>query len=330
MTTRNHRPTIATLLVTAFLAVLGSAFAFSPSNVECIAPADPGGGWDFTCRSVGKILYDLKLVPQPVKVTNMAGGGGGVAYGYVVSKRDDDPNLLVAASTATTTRLAQNQFAGMSEDQVRWVAAIGADFGIIAVSNDSPYQTLDDLIQAVKNDPTKVAFGGGSAVGGWDHLKVLLLMKAAGMDAVKNVKYVSFNSGGNALTQLLGNHVQAVTGDISELKGQLDAGNVRALAVLSDDRLPGDLSSIPTAKEQGYDVVGANWRGFYVPGNISDEAYGYWQDAMKQLYASDEWKAAMEANGVAPFWRGGQEFNDFVTQQISDLRDLSKEIGLIQ
>jgi len=320
---------LAPLLMTLLLAAVGSAFAFSPSNVECIAPADPGGGWDFTCRSVGKILYDLKMVPQPVKVTNMSGGGGGVAYGYVVSKRDTDPNLLVAASTATTTRLAQNQFAGLTEDQVRWVGAIGADFGVIAVAKDSPYQTLSDLVQAVEADPSKIAFGGGSAVGGWDHLKVLLLMKAAGMASVKNVKYISFNSGGNALTQLLGHHVQAVTGDISELKGQIEAGAVRPLAVLSDERLPGDINAIPTAKEQGYDVVGANWRGFYVPGKASDEAFSYWQDTLDQLYASDEWKAAMESNGLAPFHMSGNAFNDFVNKQIKDLRDLSKEIGLL-
>jgi len=320
---------LAPLLATLLLGLLGSAFAFSPSNVECIAPSDPGGGWDFTCRSVGKILYDLKDVPQPVKVTNMAGGGGGVAYGYVVSKRNDDANLLVAASTATTTRLAQNQFAGLTEDQVRWVAALGADFGVITVAADSPFQTLQDLIDAVKADPTKVAFGGGSAVGGWDHLKVLLLMKAAGMTDVKRVKYISFNNGGDALTQVLGHHLQAATGDISEVKGQLDAGAVRVLAVLSDQRLPGDLGNIPTAKEQGYDVVGANWRGFYIPAGVSDEVFNYWQDTLQTLYQSDEWTAAMANNGLAPFWMGGSAFNDFVNKQISDLRDLSKEIGLL-
>ena len=320
---------LAPLLATLLLGLLGSAFAFSPSNVECIAPSDPGGGWDFTCRSVGKILYDLKDVPQPVKVTNMAGGGGGVAYGYVVSKRNDDANLLVAASTATTTRLAQNQYAGLSEDQVRWVAALGADFGVITVAADSPFQTLQDLIDAVKADPTKVAFGGGSAVGGWDHLKVLLVMKAAGMTDVKRVKYISFNNGGDALTQLLGHHLQATTGDISEVKGQLDAGAVRVLAVLSDQRLPGDLGNIPTAKEQGYDVVGANWRGFYIPAGVSDEVFNYWKDTLQTLYQSDEWKAALTNNGLAPFWMGGSDFNDFVNKQISDLRDLSKEIGLL-
>ena len=322
-------PVLSLATFVGALAIAGSAVAFEPSNVECIAPANPGGGWDFTCRSVGKILYDLKLVPEPVKVTNMPGGGGGVAFGYTVGKRNDDANLLVAASTATTSRLATNQFAGLTADQVRWVASLGADFGVIAVQADGPYKNLDDLMKAVKADPAKVAFGGGSAVGGWDHLKVLILAKAAGIKDAKTVKYVSFNSGGDALTQLLGGHVQAMTGDISEVKGQLAAGKVRAVAVLSPDRLPTD-PDIPTAKEQGYDAIGANWRGFYIPKGVSDDVHKTWGDLMAKLYESDEWKKAMEANGLAPFYNGGADFDDFVRKNIADIQELSREVGLLK
>ena len=311
------------------LAVAGSASAFDPSNVECIAPANPGGGWDFTCRSVGKILYDLKLVPEPVKVTNMPGGGGGVAFGYTIAKRGKDANLLVAASTATTSRLATNQYAGLQADQVRWVASLGADFGVVAVNNDSPYKNLKDLMDAVKANPSKVAFAGGSSVGGWDHLKILIVAKAAGIANAKAVKYVSFNSGGAALTQLLGNHVQAVTGDISEIKGQLAAGKIRALAVLSPERLPTD-PSIPTAKEQGYDAIGANWRGFYLPKGVSDDVHSSWGGILEKLYKSDDWKKAMEANGLAPFYNGGPMFDDFVSQNIADVKQLSKDVGLLK
>ncbi|MCG8508962.1 MAG: tripartite tricarboxylate transporter substrate binding protein, partial [Rhodospirillales bacterium] len=294
-----------------------------------IAPANPGGGWDFTCRSVGKILYDLKLVPEPVKVTNMPGGGGGVAFGYTVGKRNDDANLLVAASTATTSRLATNQYAGLTADQVRWVASLGADFGVIAVNKDSPYKNLGDLMKAVKADSSKVAFGGGSAVGGWDHLKVLIVAKAAGITDARSVKYISFNSGGKALTQLLGNHVQAVTGDVSEIKGQLSAGKIRALAVLAPERLPTD-PGIPTAKEQGFDAIGANWRGFYLPGDVSDDVHKSWGAIMAKLYESEDWKKAMEANGLEPFYNGGAQFDDFVRQNIADIKQLSKDVGLLK
>ncbi|MDX1654246.1 MAG: tripartite tricarboxylate transporter substrate-binding protein [Candidatus Competibacteraceae bacterium] len=320
------------LLVLAGLAltIVQSASAFEPERVECIAPSDPGGGWDFTCRTVGKLLQELGLVEGAVQTQNMSGGGGGVAYGYMVGKRNDDPNLIVAASTATTSRLAQNQYAGLSADQVRWVAALGADFGAIAVAADSPYQTLDDLLGALKENPGSVPFGGGSAVGGWDHLKVLMLANEAGIEELRRIKYVSFSSGGNAITQMLGGHIGAFSGDVSEIKGQMEAGNVRMLAVLADERLPEQLADLPTAQEQGYDVVGANWRGFYMGQEVSDEAYQWWVDALEQLYGSEAWKEAMTRNGLAPFWRGGEAFEQFVDDQIDDLQDLSREIGIIQ
>lgn len=312
------------------LPAASGALAFEPGNTECIAPANPGGGWDFTCRQVGKVLADLKLVPGQVQVTNMAGGGGGVAYAHVVSKRSDDPNLLVAASTATTTRLAQNQYVGMTADQVRFVGALGADYGVIVVPKDSPHKDLAELVAAVKADPGSVAFGGGSAAGGFDHLKVLQLLKAAGFDNIRAVRYVAFDGGGEAITQLLGGHIQAMTGDLSEVLGFLQSGDVRALAVLSAERLPGELGNIPTAKEQGLDAVAPNWRGFYVGKGVPDDAFDYWAGAMQTIYDSSEWKDIMQTNGIMPFFMTGADFQGFVDQQVADIRALSQEIGIIK
>jgi len=157
-----------------------SAMAWQPSGkVECLAPADPGGGWDFTCRSVGNVMQQLDLVEGSVQTVNMAGAGGGVAYAHTVSKRKNDDKLIVAASTATTTRLAQKQFPGMDASMVKWIGALGADYGIIAVGKDSKYENLTQLMDALKADPRSVKFAGGSARGGWDHLKVLIAAKGA-------------------------------------------------------------------------------------------------------------------------------------------------------
>jgi len=306
------------------------AFAFQPGNVECIAPANPGGGWDFTCRQVGKALYDLKKVPGPVQVTNMPGASGGVAFASAVTKRAEDANLLVAASTATTTRLAQDKFPGMNKDMVRWVGTVGADYGIIAVAKDSPYKSLKDLIEVLKSDPSRISTAGGSAVGGWDHLKLLLAARAAGIKHLTQIKYIAFQGGGEALTQLLGGHVQAFSGDISEVQGHIEAGDVRVLAVLSAERLPGKLKDMPTAKEQGYDVEGANWRGFYVPKKASDDSYAYWAKAVEDVYRSAEWKKVMADNGLMPFDRQGPALDKFVSQQIDQLQELSKAIGLVK
>ncbi len=308
----------------------GPAAAFEPGDVECIAPANPGGGWDFTCRQVGKALYDLKLVPNPVRVTNMAGGSGGVAYAHVTSDRNEDNNLLVAASSATSTRLAQKAFPNMTMDMVRWVASIGADYGVIAVSKDSPINTLPELFEQIKADPSSVSIGGGSAVGGWDHLKVLIAAQAAGIESIRTIKYIAFEGGGEAVTALLGNHLQAFSGDISEAKGFVDSGDIKILGVLAPDRLPNEFAEFPTAKEQGIDAVGANWRGFYAPGGMTDEAYEFWVSSIKTLYDSPEWKEVMKTNGLMPLDLQGDAFQSFVETQVKKTEELSKEIGLIK
>ncbi|HTN34901.1 MAG TPA: tripartite tricarboxylate transporter substrate-binding protein, partial [Marinobacter sp.] len=233
-------------------------------------------------------------------------------------------------STATTTRLAQQQFPGMDANMVTWVGALGADYGIIAVNKDSKYQNLNDLLDALKENPRAVKFAGGSARGGWDHLKVLIAAKAAGVDNLPSIPYLSYNNGGEAMTQVVGGQVDAFTGDVSEVTGFMESGDLRVLAVLADERLPGKLSGIPTAKEQGVNAVGPNWRGFYMPKGASEEAKEYWVNAIDTLYASDEWKEVMKKNGLIPFHPPAGEFKDFVLQQVDDIATLSREIGLLK
>ena len=261
--------------VMTLAALLGSAALAPAQATECIAPANPGGGWDFTCRQIGKIMFDIGAVDKPVQVTNMAGAGGGLAFNYVVAERNDDAELIVAASSATSTRLAQNAYAGMTADRVRFVGAIGADPGVIVVAKDSPFKTLGDMIAAIKSNPGSVAFAGGSATGGFDHMKPLMLLQRAGFTDIRKIKYISLDGGADAITQTIGGFTQAMTGDMSEVVGFLKAGEIRVLAVLTDERIPG-FESIPTAKEQGFDVVAVNWRGLYIPRGVSDDTFEIW------------------------------------------------------
>ncbi|MFZ1725975.1 MAG: tripartite tricarboxylate transporter substrate-binding protein [Albidovulum sp.] len=317
---------IKALGTSAILSITAASAAWS---TECIAPANPGGGWDFTCRQVGKILYDIKQVDAPVQVTNMAGAGGGLAFATVVNERNDDPDLIVAASSATTTRLAQRAYGDSTADQVRFVGAIGADPGVIVVAADSPFQTLTDMVEAIKADPSSVAFAGGSAAGGFDHMKPLQVLKAAGFTDIGSVKYIGVDGGADAITQTVGGFTQAMTGDMSEIVGFVKSGEVRVLAVLTEERVPG-FEDIPTAREQGYDVVAVNWRGLYVPKGISDEQFQAWADRLKAVAESDEWKQAMTDNGLAPFTKVGGDFQSWIDQVIAQTEELSKEIGVIQ
>ena len=313
-------------LVTSAALTMGAG---AVSAAECIAPANPGGGWDFTCRQIGKIMFDIGAVDKPVQVTNMPGAGGGLAYGNVVNERGDDEDLIVAASSATTTRLAQNAYAGMTADQVRFVGAIGADPGVIVVAADSPYQSLGDLVDAIKADPGSVAFAGGSAVGGFDHMKPLMVLQKAGFTDITAVKYIGVDGGADAITQTVGGFTQAMTGDMSEVVSFLANGDIRVIAVLTDERVPG-FDDIPTAKEQGFDVVAVNWRGLYVPKGISDEKFDEWAGKLQQVADSPEWAQAMKDNGLAPFTKVGGDFQSYVDGLVADIATMSKELGVTQ
>ena len=303
--------------------------SWQASAAECIAPANPGGGWDFTCRTITKIMSDIGAYNGNIQVTNMAGGGGGLAFTHVVNERGDDDDLIVAASTATATRLAQNAYSGMTADQVRFLGAIGADPGVIVVAKDSPYQNLNQLLDAVIADPSSHAFAGGSAAGGYDHLKVLMALKRKNFTNIKAVKYIGVDGDADAITQTIGGFTSAMTGDISGVVGFIKSGDVRVLASFTEERIPG-FDNIPTAKEQGIDVVAVNWRGLYTPKGASQKSYKAWTEALRKVGASAEWRQAMMANGLAPFNKVGPDFQNYVDGVIAEVRALSAELGVLK
>ena len=322
------------LLVCAIIISIGIAPAIAGpkkmSGTECLAPAGAGGGWDFTCRvPAAQLMQKLDLIDGSMKVVNMSGSGGGKAFSHVVTTRNTDEKLIVAASAATATRLAQRVYGDFKADDVRWVGALGMDYGVIVVGKNAPYKTLDDLMEKLKTDPRRAPIVGASSKGGWDHLKALLVAKEAGIKNLRSINYIPFDNGGKALLEVVAGRAAAFTGDSSEIIGQLQAGEVRVLAVLSDKRIPA-LGDAKTAKEQGYDVVGGNWRAFYAPAGISDDAYGYWVSTVKAVASSPEWSELREKNGLAEFTSFGKDFDDFVGKQIENVAALSKELGIIK
>lgn len=302
---------------------------FQPENPECIAPASPGGGWDFICRTTAKFLFDLGLIDDAMQVTNMTGGGGGVAFAHVTKERGTDDNVIVAASVSTTARISQGIFEGATKEDVHWLATFGAEYGVIAVDKDSPFQNLTEMMDAIKADPRSVGIAGGSSVGSYDHIKPMLLAKAAGLEDVRQLKYVAFSGGGEAMTGLLSGAVEAFSGDFSEVRGFLESGDVRVLAVLAPERLK-HFPDLPTAKEQGYDVNGANWRGLYMPVGASDEAKAFWSESIKKMTESEEFQKTLDDAAMETFNNFGADMQAFVDQNIADITETSKSIGIIK
>ncbi len=307
---------------TAATGTAAAAGPYEPTAPECVAPADAGGGWDFTCRSIGGLFESLGLTGNVV-VTNQPGGGGGVAFADVAANRSAEDDLVIAASPATAIRFAQNQYTGLNADEFRWIGAIGADFGVIAVTTDSPYQTLDDLVAAMQADPAGITWGGGSPVGGQDHFKLLLFAQEIGIDPAV-VPWVAYDGGGEAQNALLGDEIEIFPGDVSETIGN---DSLRILAVMGNDRIEG--MDAPTTVELGYSTIFPVWRGLLAPGGMSDEAYNFWVDALGQVEASSEWAAARTENGLSPLRLLGDDFQSFALDAVNSFRTLSEPFGLV-
>jgi putative tricarboxylic transport membrane protein len=308
---------------------IGWAQNYQPQNPECIAPAAPGGGFDLTCRLTSRMLNELGIVDAQIRTVNMPGGIGAVAYNNIQAQRASDPNVIIAVSTGSWVNLAQGKFGRFTENDVRWLGAIGADYGVLAVRKDSRFKTLTDLVEALKKDPASVPVGAGGTVGSQDWMKAALVLRAAGADPRK-MRYLSFEGGGEAMGALLGGHIEAFPGDASEVRGQLEAGEIRLLATFSDQRLPGAFANVPTAKEQGSDVQWPIVRGFYAPPKASEESYQFWTNAIKRLNADPRWQKARAEQGLFEFNLVGPEFDAFAKKRTTDFRDLAREVGLIQ
>ncbi|KAB0548556.1 tripartite tricarboxylate transporter substrate binding protein [Pseudomonas argentinensis] len=317
-------------LTAACMAFAGPLLADEPRRPECIAPAAPGGGFDLTCKLAQSALVESKLLKSPMRVTYMPGGVGAVAYNAVVAQRPADAGTITAFSSGSLLNLAQGKFGRFDENAVKWLAGVGTSYGALAVRKDSPFKTLEDLVKALKENPGKVVIGSGGTVGSQDWMQTALIARAAGIDP-RELRYVAMEGGGELATALLGGHIQVASTDISDSVPHIESGDMRILAVFSEERLPGSVvANIPTAKEQGFDVVWPVIRGFYLGPKVSDEAYAWWKNSFDQLLASDDFAKLREDRELYPFAMTGEELDGYVKKQVAQYKELAQEFGLIQ
>lgn len=326
------KKSLLTPLLMGLLAIPATVYAEArpPAKPECIAPAQPGGGFDLTCRIAVTSFQKTKLLDKPMRTIYMPGGIGAVAYNNVITSRPADPNIIVAFSGGSLLNLAQGKFGRYTSNDVRWVASVGSDYGTIVVKNDSPYQDLKSLMTALNADPSKVVFGAGGSVGSQDWMTAALTAKAAGVD-YRKMRFVAFEGGGESAIALRGGHVQVLITGAAEARELVESGApVKVLAVFSDNRLPGVFKDTPTAKEQGYDIVWSIIRGFYVGPKVSDEEYNWWVDAFKKLYQSEDFRTIQEQQGLFVFDKTGKELDEYVKAQVKRFTELADSFGLIK
>ena len=316
------------LLFGLLLAQVGAEAAYPDKAVDFVAPASPGGGWDLTCRLSAKVLKEAGLVTQPIVVSNKVGGFGMVAMTDIVRNRRKDDNVLLAFSAVLTTQMASNN------NPYRWkditpIVSLFVDYGAFAVRKDSKYATLKDLLDDWKTNPGVLTFAGSSGPGGMDHMRVAMLARAVGIPA-KAVRYVAFPSGGDALSAILGGHTTAFVGEAGEIAAQVDAGAVRALVALSDQKLPGAFAKVPMAKEVGLDVVSPNWRGFYGPPEMSKDVVRYWEETFAKMVKTPSWQQVLQQQSWVEYLRSGDKLRKFLDDEFGMYEKLAKDLELVK
>lgn len=284
-------------------------------GLTIVAPSGAGGGWDLTARSIAKTMNNSGLIEEPIMVENKPGGGGAVYMAeYATKEVDNDYMLMVKSPPILINNSKAEGNSPFGYKDTTPLAQLTRDYGAIVVRADSEFQTLIDVLDAVKDDPTAVTFAGGSAPGSMDHLVGILPAFEYGIDP-KSVKYVSYDGGGEAVAALLGDNADVIATDASTIGEYMKSGDVRVLAVSAPERLEGELSEIPTFKEEGIDTEFTIWRGIFGPKNMSDSAYKYWSEKIEEMSGSEEWQQELEQNGWQSEYKNGEDFEEYLKNQ---------------
>jgi putative tricarboxylic transport membrane protein len=314
-----------TAIAVGMATLTGATAAMALDQVKIMAPAAPGGGWDQTARAMQTALVAAGAA-KIVQVTNVTGAGGAVGIAQLVNSSKGDGNQLMVNGLVMVGALLTNKSPVTLAD-VTPIARLTAEYEIIVVPAASPFKTLGELMAAMKADPGKVSFAGGSA-GGTDHILVGLVGKAAGVDVTK-MNYVPYSGGGESVAAILGNKVSAGVSGIGEFLPHVKSGKMRALAVSSPKRLD-ILPDAPTIIESGYNVDLANWRAVMAPPGLTDAQKGEIDKAIATMVKSQGWQDTLKQRDWMDAYMAGPEFAAYVKSENERITDVLKTIGLVQ
>jgi len=315
---------LSAALVTSSTAVL--AQAWSPQrNVEIVVGSAPGGSNDKTARQVERILVEKRIVSTPLSVVNKPGGGSAIAFNYVSQHAGDAHYLMVG-----TTALLSNHIVGSSKlsyQDFTPIASLFNDYVVFAVNAESPIKTGTDLISRLKKDPKSVAIGFATTLGSHNHVAAGLLAKAVGANP-RDLKVIAYKGSAEALTNLLGGHIDLVTTAAGNAAPHVAAGRLRVVGVAGPKRFGGVLASVPTWKEQGVDLVFGGWRAIMGPKGISAAQVAYWEGVLAKATQVPEWREDLERNFWADDFVTSAQFRKDLEKDYAEMKAVLTDLGM--
>ena len=288
-------------------------------------PTTPGGGMDRTARTLQKILQETGLVKVPVTVNNKPGGGGAVSVSYINLHAGDAHYVAI-----NSPNLIANDINGRGRyTEVTPLANLFSEYTVIAVRADSPIRDGRDFIERLRKDPASLAVSTPTTLGSINHLSFAVVAKAAGVD-VRKLKAVVLGSGGDAVTALLGGHIDAHTGTPSSVVRMVEAGKIRVVGILAPRRMGGPYANTPTWTEQGFRAVMDTWRGVIGPKGLTAEQVAFWDQVLAKAVATDTWKREVERNTWVANYLNSAQTRKLFEADYTEFKVIMTELGLIK
>lgn len=313
------RSAIAAAAVAGFVTT-----AAAQMELKIMAPAAPGGGWDQTARSMQQALTQAGIA-KSAQVTNVPGAGGSIGIAQLVNNSKGDGNQLMVMGYVMVGALLTNK-SPVTLDQTTPIARLTTEYEAIVVPANSPIKDAKELAAAIKADPSKVTWAGGSA-GGVDHIAAALFAKAAGADPTK-INYIPFSGGGEALAAILGGKVTAGISGYGEFESQVKAGKLRLIGLTSAKKTAN--VDVPSIKEQGIDLEIANWRAVVAPPGISADQKKALTDAMDKMAKSKEWQEILKTKGWEDAYMSGDAFTKVLAEEQARTKEVLTSVGLVK
>ena len=309
----------------AALLALGAVTAqaqtpYPVNRVTLVTHSSPGGGTDLFLRELTQYLSPL--MKTSFAVENIRGGSGATAVAHVAAAKPDGATFYGTTPTYIQTTLLSKPQIGY--DGLDPIAIVFLDPEVLYTRSESPHKTLADVIAFAKANPGKSRWGASNPAS-LERLAMERLARSTGVKA----PIISHEGGGDQMIGVLNGTYDIGIGEMQELKGQLEAGKIRLLAVLTEKRLDG-LPALATAKEQGFNVVVTKFRGIAGPKGISDELAKAWEDGLRKALDNPVYKAAYAKENLIPVLMGRAEARKFTAQFVVDVTASLKDLGVIK
>jgi len=282
--------------------------AYPVGDITFISAAPPGGGWHTVCVKAAEALATERLVPARIDI--VTNPGGLKVFEDVITTRRGDGHTLVAFSPGLTMQIllkgSQYSYADITP-----IASLSTDYGALVVPAGSEIADLGVLLARLRRDPTSLAITGGSGPGAMHHGMIGAVASAAGVPP-KDISYLGAGGVAQGIADLKAGTVPLGALGAADVLGEVRHGTLRILAILSDRRLPAPLDGVPTAREQGLDVVFPMWRGFFGPPAMPQDAVAFWSETFTRLSRTDTWAGLLQESNWFPFLLVGDAFRTFL------------------